>query len=218
MRTELVGSSVVIVANRFNPSVVSQLWLVRNGLLAEDELAQGSIFADPLVQVLTPHFILVLTPEQMQFIPTGPEGDRAGLIADKVGRLVELLPQTPYRALGLNFTYHLRPEAGDVRQLARRLFFKDGTPIFREFDCDDANFGAYLSKDALGFRLKLDMKPMNGIDKEGQTVYFFQVLFNFHADLEHAVGTVEHIRTLLGRWGEAADEAARLAARITEGT
>ena len=32
MRRERVGSNVVIVAQHFNPSVISQLWLVRRGL------------------------------------------------------------------------------------------------------------------------------------------------------------------------------------------
>ena len=217
MRTELVGASAVIVANHFNPSVVSHLWLVRNGVLAEDELQQGSIFADPLVQVLAPRFALVLTPDQLQFLPASTDPDRGGLIAEKVGRIVELLPETPYKAIGLNFTYHIRPEAGDVRVMARRLFFRESIPIYREFDCEDANFGAYLSKDALGFRLKLDLRPMNGVEKSGQTVHFFQALFNFHAELEPAPGAVDRLKALLHRWSAASELAARSALLITEG-
>lgn len=61
MQRDLFASAVVVVANVFNPSIVSQVWLVRNGLLGEDELPpnSGSVFADALVQVVAPRYTLV---------------------------------------------------------------------------------------------------------------------------------------------------------------
>ena len=61
---------MVVLANCFNPSVVSHLWLVRNGLLGADELPQdsGSIFTDALVQVVTARYTLIVTPDQLQFM------------------------------------------------------------------------------------------------------------------------------------------------------
>src|SRR5262249_55230541 len=69
MRRELVGSSVVIVARNFNPSVTSQLWLARNGVVEEGDFLPGCIFTDLLVQVRTRRFSLLFTPEQLQFVP-----------------------------------------------------------------------------------------------------------------------------------------------------
>ena len=46
------------------------------------------------------------------------------------------------------------------------------------FDVKDARFGGYFSKDFLGTRLKLDIKPV--IKKELEA---FQAAINFHVDL-----------------------------------
>ncbi len=46
MRQDLAGSSVVIVAQHFNPSVATQLWLVGTELAAESDFQPGCIFAD----------------------------------------------------------------------------------------------------------------------------------------------------------------------------
>src|SRR5262249_33885000 len=123
MRRELVGSSVVVVAQHFNPSVASQIWLVRQGLVAEGDFESGCIFTDGLVQVCTRRFVLLVTPEQLQLVPKVPDAEQEDLIAEIVGTLVRTLPHTPFRAVGLNFNWHLVPEDGDVRAVTRRLFY-----------------------------------------------------------------------------------------------
>ena len=113
MRRERIGANVVVVAQHFNPSVVNQLWLVRHGLMAEEEFEPGSIFMDGLVQVCTRRFILLVTPEQLQIVPRVPDEEQDALIANAVGTVVRTLPHTPFRALGLNFTWHLVPDDGN---------------------------------------------------------------------------------------------------------
>src|SRR5438094_3009969 len=106
MRWEIVGSSVVIVAQTFNTSVANQLWLVRNGVVPEGDFLPGCIFTDLLVQVRTRRFSLLFTPEQFQFVPALGEENSNSLMQETIARIVEMLPHTPYRALGLNFTWH----------------------------------------------------------------------------------------------------------------
>ncbi len=217
MRRDLVESSVVVVAQNFNPSVTSQLWLVRNGVV-EGDFLPGCIFTDLLVQVRTRRFSLLFTPEQFQFVPAAGEENHHVLVQDVIGRIVRLLPHTPYRALGLNFTWHLTPAGGDVAALSRRLFFAAGRPLFRDFDAPDASFGAYLSRDLLGFRLKLDVKPVT-VTPPGATAaeQRLQLLYNFHADLPEGEEAVERIQPHLRRWSEAADVARRSVASLDEG-
>src|SRR5271166_1761428 len=106
MLNQLVGASVVITARQFNPSVMSQLWLVRQGLLAEDQMLPNFVFTDLLVQVRTQNFSLLVVPEQFQFFPQAKESEQQELIQQKVGRIVRSLPHTPFKAVGLNFTWH----------------------------------------------------------------------------------------------------------------
>ncbi|MFO0847201.1 MAG: hypothetical protein U0871_01395 [Gemmataceae bacterium] len=207
------------MANVFNPSVVSHVWLVRTGLLGEDELPHnsGSIFTDALVQVVAPRYTLIVTPENLQFVPSPREAKPEQLIAEKVGRLVETLPHTPFRAIGLNFTWHAKPEDDDgVRRLARRLFFREESPLYREFSSSDCQYGAYLSKDTLGFRLKLDIRPITSHLRDGVTEQFLQMLFNYHADIGPGEDAVARIGELLGRWQDASNEAQRLVGLILD--
>jgi hypothetical protein len=46
MRQDLAGSSVVIVAQHFNPSVATQLWLVGTELPAASDFQPGCVCAD----------------------------------------------------------------------------------------------------------------------------------------------------------------------------
>jgi hypothetical protein len=201
------GAAAVVVAQQFNPSVVSQMWLVRNGLLAEEDFLKGCFFSDVVVQVRSRQFALLIIPEQLQFIPAVSQEEEQALIADKVGRIVRTLPHTPFRALGLNFTWHLTPRDGDIARVTRALFFRDGSPLYRCFESEDAHFGGFLSKHVLGFRLNLDVKPIQvqeGERQEGRV----QFAFNFHLDLgDNAAQRIEEYLLL---WNEVRQEAGRI--------
>ena len=149
MSLKLVGSNAVVVAHQFNPSVVSQLWLVRNGILEEEDFLPGCVFTDVAVQVVSREFRLMVTPQQCQFTPNMSADQAQALVSDKLGTLVRRLPHTPYSGTGLNFTWHLIPDNAEVSAVSRDLFFRAGRPPFSEFDVEDARFGAYMSKQAL---------------------------------------------------------------------
>jgi len=217
MRQERIGANVVVVAQHFNPSVVSQIWLVRRGLVAEADFEPGSIFVDGLVQVCTRPFILLVTPEQLQLVPRVPDREQDALVMQTIGTLVRTLPHTPFRALGLNFTWHLTPADGDVPSLTRRLFYVPHRPLFRDFEAPDANFGVYLSKDIFGYRLKLDVKPIAVPQPEAAPEQRLQLLFNYHADLPQGDEVPDTIAGLLQHWREAAEESRRMVGTITDG-
>jgi hypothetical protein len=201
------GAAVVIGAQQFNPSVVSQLWLVRHGLLGEDEFLPGCFFTDMFVQVQSRRFRLLVVPEQLQFIPAVPPAEEQALIVDKIGAIVGFLPHTPFKALGLNFAWHLVPREGDFIAFTRTLFASENRPLYRNFDTEDAQFGAYLSKNFLGFRLKLDVKPILVLLAD-RTENRLQFVFNFHADLGER--PAEEIGQHLLRWNEVKAEAERI--------
>ena len=116
------GAAVVIGAQQFNPSVVSQLWLVRHGLLADGDFLPGCFFTDVFVQVRSPRFHLLVVPEQLQFVPTVPPAEEQALIVEKIGTIVKFLPHTPFKALGLNFAWHLVPRDANFVAFTRTLF------------------------------------------------------------------------------------------------
>lgn len=197
-----VASIVVIAARQFNPSILTQLWLVRNGILAEDEFAPGCIFTDDISQVQTNKFHLVAIPQQLQFAPNVSNDAEIQLLSDKLGGIVRALPHTPYTAIGLNFVYHKQP--ADVSAASKRAFFQPGSQLFRVFDTPTSHFGGYMSKDWCNMRLKLDIKPIY-IEEGGHKENRLQFGFNFHRDLqaEHAVTQIQECLQL---WPQAKAE------------
>jgi len=217
MKLHLVDSNVVVVANQFNPSVFSQLWLTKHGLATEEEVGgEDCAFTNVFAQVITPRFALVVAPNLLQLMVRPGVEDQQKLVEEKIGKVVELLPHTPFSAVGLNFRYHAKPEKADVHSLTRGLFFVEHSPLHRAFDMPDAMFGGYLSKNVLGCRLRLDVKPVFAPLEEGSPPEDLLLLgFNFHHDLSQTTGG-DAIRTAVAKWNEALSEAQRIADAVAE--
>jgi len=215
MPIDAIGSNLVIAAHNFNPSIFSQLWLVRNQIVGEEEFRAGCVFSDQAVNVESDQFALLVIPPQMQLVPKVAEEEQACVVAEKGGLIIRALPHTPYTAVGLNFFWLFEPASGDVSAWTRSLFFDSGRKICRFFDPDDARFGAYFSKDTLGCRLKLDIKPITRqVAKE--TKESVQFAFNFHLDLpQEGNRIVAAIERQLGIWDAARNEAAQIVEQIT---
>jgi hypothetical protein len=203
-----VGSPAVIAAEQFNPSIIKQLWLVRNHVMEEMDFEEGCIFTDEIVQVRSPQFRMLVVPPQLQFVATVPAEEQQEVIVQKLGTIVQQLPHTPFKGLGLNFNWHLEPRERDVPGFTRLLFYREDQPLFQNFAVPGSQFGAYLSKDFHGFRLKLDIKPLilqrPGEEPETRV----QFAFNFHLDLREnaAAEIVAHLEM----WNEARREAERI--------
>jgi hypothetical protein len=212
---DLFQENVIVTATSFNVQIFSQLWLSRNDIVTPDEFDRGtSVFTPPMVHIDIPRqFALIILQDRLQFVPTCDEEHKSRLIAERIGRLVELLPHTPYSAAGLNFIWHLRPRAPlTISAIGRNLFFRENTPIAREFNVEDAKFGGYYSKNAIGFRLKLSTAPVDIKHGEELVEEVIQFSFNYH------LGSTDYIdiRAALNRWDEAKAHSLRLAGEIEE--
>ncbi len=216
MSLELVTSNTVIVAQQFNPTVMGQHWLIREGLLDEGDFRKGCVYTDMLVQVQSEEFNLMVVPQQCQLAPRVDRDREQELIVEKVGTIARKLPHTPFRGIGLNFTWHLNPEERDVASLSRELFFIPDGPLHQEFTDKNSRYGAYMSKDAFGGRLKLDVKPTT-LEREGQEEERIVFAFNFHRDLEDEKDPVGSIEQMLQQWNAARDESSRIVHATVKG-
>ncbi len=202
MRKEKIETNVVIVARQFNPSIFDKLWLVNNNIMTENEFGDNCMFTPTISQVFSTNFNLLVMPDQLQFAPSPNIEDAGELVASKVGAMVSRLPETPYIAAGLNFTCIIDSELKDFAEFNRSLFYKENGPLYDLFSSMDCRFGAYFSKDTLGFRLKLDIKPTMRIVGEANKEYL-QLAFNFHRALS-TENKANEITEQLKRWDDAA--------------
>jgi len=203
MISNLFHVNAVITARQFNPSVVSQLWLVDNGIILREEFetGKGSVFSDMMVNVASEKFSMLVTPDQVQFSPSQPPPNEDRIVEERLGRLIRTLPHTPFNACGLNFTWLLEDE--QVTDLAKRLFFVSACPVHRAFDVEDSRFGGYMSKPALGGRLKLDIKPLTINLPNGESTERLQFAFNFHLDIPQTNKAVDVLVSQLANWNRA---------------
>jgi hypothetical protein len=208
METQLVHSNAVVVAHQFNPSIFSQLWLVRNGIAVEADFDDGeSMFTPALVQVRCPGYVLLVLPEQLQFAPLVGQEERGEFVGDKIGRIVQRLPETPYSAVGLNFHWTVATDADEFAQFSRTLFFRRN-PLFDHFQEDNARYGGYLSKNIFGARLKLEVKPTRTGNRD-EAVERMLFAFNFHRDVGRD-NAVADIQEMLRQWNDASEYSATI--------
>ncbi len=200
---ELISENVVIVAKNLNPSLFSQLWLVKQGIVGEEDFAPNCVFSPFITQIFTDDFQLFVAPEQMQFTLKEKSKDNSELAKEKVGIIIKSIPHTPFKAIGTNFHWKVIPDQSiDFVDFMNNLFVKKGVPIYDQFSENDARFGAYLSKDIFGSRLRLDIKPVRPVGKENleKKDESLQLAFNYNLDLSDNSDMVDIMLKFLEQW------------------
>ena len=204
-------AGIVLTAQTFNPSIFTETWLTQNGVVSEDAFVGVRVFSPEVAQFQTAGLQVLVIPAKMQ-ITFGIHGDvDASEFAQKIaGRIVELLPHTPYQALGLNFDFFVAPPNGqNFNDYNRKLLRNGDYSLVQEFSSPDAKFGRYFSKVHGEARLKLEIKPVQaGPEKKD----LLQFSFNFHHDVSQisAEDRVPFLTQLIGGWASLWGYAQRL--------
>jgi hypothetical protein len=208
---DLFQENVIVTASNFNVTLISQVWLIDNGIVRRDEFSDAMIFTPAIVQFQTPHFDFLAIPTQLQFEPKGTDEEKQKIIVERLGKFVQTLPHTPYTAMGVNFTWHYKPAPPKtVAQVSRSAFFKSDAKFAKFFSSHDAKFGAYYSKDELGFRLRLNIGPIDIPRPDEAPEEAIQLAFNYHLDANRE----EDIRSAMERWSRAKQHSTELANEI----
>lgn len=193
-------ANVVVLAESFNLSIFSQLWLVEHGIIRKEEIESGQAFLSPVaVSISAPAFDFLVVPDRIQVAAKRVAPDSGELFCRIIKGITESLPETPYKAIGFNFHSVVRasdPNVGLAK--TKELYLSSANPLADFYTSDDSRFGMYLSTTSIkNTRLRLDIKP--SIDELGD----FQALhFNFHYELENSLVKNEEIASILECWKE----------------
>jgi hypothetical protein len=201
MKPTLAQFNIVVAANRFNPSVFRESWLIERGLLKAADLQPGFVFAENVVNLSTHEFDLLVLPQNLVLAPKSNEA-APQVIGKIVPVIVQMLPHTPFTGIGINFIWNIDTTPEPIADVTRRLFASRTPSITEPFSDADARFGLYMSKNVQGSRLKLDVKPIRVLDETGGTSQeIIQCSFNFHCDLEPG-DNFGIVTNLCAKWGE----------------
>ncbi len=179
---ENARAGIVLTAQTFNPSIFTETWLTQNDIVPGDAFVGVRIFSPEVVQFQTADLQVLVIPPKMQ-ITFGIHGGTGGLeLPQKIARrTLELLPHTPYQALGLNFDFLVaQPDGQDFNRYNRSVLGNGDNRLLTEFSALDAKFGRYFSKNHGESRLKLDIKP---VQAGPESKNLLQFSFNFHHDV-----------------------------------
>ncbi|MBL8695033.1 MAG: hypothetical protein JNJ88_13145 [Planctomycetes bacterium] len=203
------GAALIVVARNLNPSIFSQIWLVDEGLVDH-----GCAFDTPSVtaQEMSQHSFQELQflalPDRFQITFTSVDdktGTRATTLASKI---VEKLPHTPFRAIGINFEYVIR----STSEFERSLIRWPAESVAAPFSSSTARLGVIAVGSVKEAKLTLEMRP--GEEAGEKTAL---IKFNFHFDLPERPknSRIEALASALAQWTDLRRDSLAIAEEIS---
>lgn len=121
------NSSILVLASNYNPSIVSKEWLYKKKISIGD--VSNFVHTPVFSMVENEKFSLVVDERRLQIVVKQINEENIGLAYKIVGQLAAALPETPYKALALNFNYITPKEKCDLG----RIFVTDKDKITNLF-------------------------------------------------------------------------------------
>jgi cellulase/cellobiase CelA1 len=200
MGIQIENQNVVIIARNFNPTIFSQLWLVKEGIISESDFIPPLVFSPFAVDFRTNQFHLLVVPDRIQLTFSQPKSENQNVLYNILGKIIKTLPHTPYVAIGFNNNFIFTPEdQSDYAIKLKNTLIADNNPLYPNFLSDDSRFGFYCSKNYLEMRLRLDVKPRQITSQQGMKTESITFDFNYHYDLCEA-NKVKEIESFLEKW------------------
>jgi len=195
---EFIKNNIVIVAHNLNPSIFTQIWLVKNNIINENDFLSDSLFTSAVVSVNTNDLQLLVVPERIQLTFKNKETQEK-LINEVLRKIVNLLPHTPYSAIGFNFELILEPvDLKEFPKITKSIFVSDRNPLVTFFDNEDSRFGIVMTREVEKMRLNLNIRPVEKITESGKEEAL-KFIFNFNKNLEPE-SALETINAILNSW------------------
>ena len=177
MQLKWTRANVSLIAESHNPSILSPDW-IEHHILGESR--ENFIHTPIFSHYQSRSFSLVV--EQNRFQLSLRVLSEAALpeLQGAASKYIGTLPQVPYRAVGLNFSWTAaaeRPEEGF--NLMAQLFSSGIERIRKVFSGGTVKIGTILYHEAAGYRLQLQVVPQVGT--EGNLVLNFNYHFDVHS-------------------------------------
>ena len=109
------SANIVILASNYNPSIVSKEWLYQKGIFTET--VRNFVHTPVFALVESEDFSLVVDEERLQIIVRKVTQDSLNALASIAEKFVDILPETPYKGIGLNYRYTFPREGYDLHTI-----------------------------------------------------------------------------------------------------
>ena len=149
-------------------------------------------------------------PERLQFTLAAATEDPGTLVQERLGAILQALPETPYKAIGFNFVWRL--EVAEVEPFTRRQFLKEETRFAGAVQTDTVAFGTRALRNACEALMTVDVEP---VPKHSQRNWFLKIDINFHYQVS-GQDAAAFCRSVLPKWDDAQREALKVAQALED--
>ena len=200
MKVVPIQSNIVILASNHNPGIVSKEWLNQKEIFTETPT--NFVHTPEFSLVETDNYSLHIDPQRLNIGLKRPNKDRLTRLPIIAGKYINVLPETPYRAVGLNSNWIAQLEHPDV---LKGIFIKNPNQLDAIFHEGHYNIGGIVLYEYNPFRLQLTVKP----DKDNNV----RLDFNYHSD----VSRVDVLSKTVSRFDEIIEHARNIAIQLLGG-
>jgi hypothetical protein len=165
----LTGTNIVILARNYNPSVVSKEWLYEKNIVRDTVI--NFVHTPPLSVVETEGISFVLDENRLQISLKSITPESIESLPKIAAGFVSCLPETPFLAVGFNYTYNIPKETSRMKT----LFVLDDTKL-KELFSGNCEVGLIVS-----FPFKTFIARMTALPRIGEITRIIMD-FNFHSD------------------------------------
>jgi hypothetical protein len=165
----LGGTNIVILARNYNPSIVSKEWLYEKNIVRET--VTNFVHTPPLSVVETERISFVLDENRLQISLKSITTESIESLPKIAAGFVSCLPETPFVAVGFNYTYNIPKETSRLKT----LFALDDTKL-KELFLENCEVGLIVSFPFKAFIVRMTAPPIRG------KITRITMDFNFHSD------------------------------------
>lgn len=171
------NANIVVLASNYNPSIVSKEWLYQKGIFTQT--VDNFVHTPILALVENQEFGFVVDEQKLQLVVKRVTQDSLTNSAGMARKFVDILPETPYKAVGFNYRYSLAENVCNLRTL-----FASKQSKLKTLFSQDYQLGAMVVFSFENFVVTFTATP--SLTKEQP----IRIAFNFHAN----VVNVEEVR------------------------
>lgn len=162
------GANIVILASNYNPSIVSKEWLYQKDIFTE--AVRNFVHTPVFALVESEDFSLMVNEQKLQLTVKKVTEDNLNTSGAITERFVDALPETPYKAVGLNYHYTFPREGCDLSTI-----LSPNNAKLRELFSSTYELGATIVFELEKFIVTCTVSP--SLSKEQQ----IRMNFNFHS-------------------------------------
>lgn len=167
----LVRTNIVILAMNYNPSIVSKEWLYERNIVRET--VTNFVHTPPLSVVETDRISFVLDENRLQISLKSITTDGIESLPKIAGDFVSSLPETPFVAVGFNYSYSIPKKTSRLKT----LFSLDDAKL-KELFSENYDVGLIVSFPFKTFIVRMTAPPPLTRGK----ITRITMDFNFHSD------------------------------------